>query len=226
MSEPKKETVRIVLPPRRDGQTPGSNPRETAMVNLPSKPAPVPPAASVPPSPLPPSIKPPSLSPVPPSGLAQPPKPPSIPGLKPPGAPGLKPPTLPAASVNAPKPPGLAPQSPAASVSMPPPASKAPSLAPKAPSISAGPVAPAPLKADTKKETAKVPPSAGPKPGLPQATVQLTKKPDPSKSVSASAIKIASAPVTAASEELSPVLGGIAAAAALIALGIQVWFFL
>ena len=30
MSEPKKETVCIVLPPRRDGQLLASNPRETA----------------------------------------------------------------------------------------------------------------------------------------------------------------------------------------------------
>ena len=35
MSEPKKETVRIVLPPRRDGQPLASSPRETAMINLP-----------------------------------------------------------------------------------------------------------------------------------------------------------------------------------------------
>ena len=38
MSEPKKETVRIVLPPRRDGQPPASSSRETAMINLPPKP--------------------------------------------------------------------------------------------------------------------------------------------------------------------------------------------
>ena len=42
MSEPKKETVRIVLPPRRDGQPAASGPRETAMINLPPKPVPKP----------------------------------------------------------------------------------------------------------------------------------------------------------------------------------------
>ena len=224
MSEPKKETVRIVLPPRRDGQPAGSNPRETAMINLPSKPAAVPPpAGSVPPPP--PSMKPPSLAPaapVPPSGI-QPPKPPA--------APGLRPPILPAAPGLAPKPPGSVPP-PAPGLAKPPgsvapAAPAAPGLA-KPPSISTTPVAPAPLKADTKKETAKVPPSAGPKIGLPQATVQLSQKPDPSKSVSASAIKIAAAPVIVPSSgnEVSPLIGALAAAASFIALAIQIWFFL
>jgi len=40
MPEPKKETVRIVLPPRRDGQKTGGTPRETAMINLPPRPVP------------------------------------------------------------------------------------------------------------------------------------------------------------------------------------------
>lgn len=80
MSEPKKETVRIVLPPRREGQPAAGNPRENAMINLPPKPAPVPPGGA----PLPPSgLKPPA----PPAGLT-PPKPPAPPvapaGLKPP----------------------------------------------------------------------------------------------------------------------------------------------
>ena len=102
MSEPKKETVRIVLPPRRDGQPAASGPRETAMINLPPKPVPKPadPASAGPEGPAisavpkPPSL--PSLAPkVPPSvGFSSPPaapKPPSIAG----GAP--KPPVLPVA---------------------------------------------------------------------------------------------------------------------------------
>ncbi len=83
MSEPKKETVRIVLPPRREGQSAAGNPRENAMINLPPKPAPAPTGGA----PLPPAgLKPPS----PPVGLT-PPKPPAAPvapaGLKPPMAP-------------------------------------------------------------------------------------------------------------------------------------------
>lgn len=218
MSEPKKETVRIVLPPRRDGQPAGSNPRETAMINLPSKPSAVPPPAGLVPPP-PPGMKPPSLAPsapVPPSGI-QPPKPPI--------APGLRPPTLPPAPGLVPKPPGSVPPS-TPGLAKPPGAPAAP-LSSKPPSISASPVAPAPLKADTKKETAKVPPSAGPKIGLPQATVQLSQKPDPSKSVSASAIKIAAPIQTSASgNEISPLIGGLAAAAAFAALAIQIWFLL
>ena len=65
MSEPKKETVRIVLPPRRDGQPLASNPRETAMINLPPKPmqkpgAPESVSAGEPPA-FPPVPKPPGL---------------------------------------------------------------------------------------------------------------------------------------------------------------------
>lgn len=91
MSEPKKETVRIVLPPRREGQQAAGNPRENAMINLPPKPAP---AGAVPP---PPGLKPPA-----------PPAPPA--GLKPPGAP-MAPPM-------APKPPGIvaAPAAPVAAI--------------------------------------------------------------------------------------------------------------
>lgn len=93
MSEPKKETVRIVLPPRREGQSAAGNPRENAMINLPPKPAPAPTGGA----PLPPAgLKPPS----PPVGLT-PPKPPSAP-LAPAG---LKPPMAPASpAVAAPKP--------------------------------------------------------------------------------------------------------------------------
>ena len=83
----------------------------------------------------------------------------------------------------------------------------------------------------SKKETAKVdlpPPSA--KPGLPQATVQLSIKPQPpsaSKSVSAPAISVVKQPEPAAGGgDVSPVVGGLALGIALIALLIQIWMFL
>ena len=76
MSEPKKETVRIVLPPRRDGQPLASSPRETAMINLPPKPIQkpgVPESVSVPegePPAIPPIPKPPGMAPRAPVGLS------------------------------------------------------------------------------------------------------------------------------------------------------------
>jgi len=70
MNEPKKETVRIVLPPSRDGNPGAANPREAAMINLPPKPIPA--AAGAPPTmPAPPK---PITPPAP--GAAIPPKPP------------------------------------------------------------------------------------------------------------------------------------------------------
>ncbi|MEY3481485.1 MAG: hypothetical protein RIQ71_2260, partial [Verrucomicrobiota bacterium] len=55
-TEPKKETVRIVLPPRRDAGQTAANPREAAMVNLPPKPLPTatgaPPSMPAPPKPF------------------------------------------------------------------------------------------------------------------------------------------------------------------------------
>jgi hypothetical protein len=93
----------------------------------------------------------------------------------------------------------------------------------------AAPIAPAPLKPVSKKETAKVPPStAGVKP-LPQATVHLQKAPDPSKSVSAPAkitVNPASSIQPAATEAESPAIAIAVAALAIIALGIQLWTML
>jgi hypothetical protein len=89
------------------------------------------------------------------------------------------------------------------------------------------PIAPTPLNADAKKETAKVPASSV-TPKLPQATVQM-QKPDPSKSVSTtSAIKIApqQPPAPVQSEPESPVFAIAAAAAAAIAFLIQIWAYL
>jgi hypothetical protein len=91
-------------------------------------------------------------------------------------------------------------------------------------------IAPAPLISDTKKETAKVPASsAGPKPGMPQATVQLQKKPaaSASKSVSTGAsITVAPQPQAQAAGEVSVAVGAIALVASLVALGIQLWMML
>ena len=220
MSEPKKETVRIVLPPRRDGQPAASGPRETAMINLPPKPVPKPadlasagpegPAISA--VPKPPSL--PSLAPkVPPSvGFSSPPaapKPPSIAG----GAP--KPPVLPVA----PKPPSVigGPRPPGAS----PPLSVPPS-APKAPSVSTVPSAGLP-SVEGKKETAKVPPSvATTRPNLPQASVHLQRR--PGSSTSSSAITVA--PPVQSEEGAGLMVGILALVASLVAVGVQVWMFL
>jgi hypothetical protein len=221
MSEPKKETVRIVLPPRRDGQPAASGARETAMINLPPKPVPKPadPASAGPEGPAisavpkPPSV--PSLAPkvLPSVGFSPPPaapKPPSIAG----GAP--KPPVLPVA----PKPPSVigGPRPPAAS---PPPVSVPPS-APKAPSVATVPSAGL-ASVEGKKETAKVPPSvATTRPNLPQASVHLQRR--PGSSTSSSAITVA--PPVQSEGGAGLMVGILALVASLVAVGVQVWMFL
>ena len=234
MSEPKKETVRIVLPPRRDGQPLASNPRETAMINLPPKPmqkpgAPESVSAGEPPA-FPPVPKPPGLPSFAPKappvvGLSAPPaapKPPSISGVAPPAP---KPPSV---APVAPKPPSVVgvplgvPKSGVPPLAPKPPGTVMPS-APKAPSVSS---APAPLSAESKKETAKVPPSASsPRPGLPQASVHLQRRPGASGSTSSSSA-ITVAPPVQADGGVGLVVGILALAASLIAVGIQVWMFL
>jgi hypothetical protein len=201
------------------------------MINLPPKPmqkpgAPESVSAGEPPA-FPPVPKPPGLpsfapkappvvglsappaAPKPPiSGVAPPaPKPPSVAPVAP------KPPSVVGIPLGVPKPgvPPLAPK---------PPGTVMPS-APKAPSVSS---APAPPSAESKKETAKVPPSAsGPRPGLPQSSVHLQRRPGASAS-SSSAITVA--PQTQAEGGVSLVVGILALAASLIAVGIQVWMFL
>jgi hypothetical protein len=79
------------------------------------------------------------------------------------------------------------------------------------------------LPVDAKKETAKVKPPGKP---LPQATVQLQKKPDAStpKSVSTA---ISVAPIEATSQaDLSPILGIAALVIALASFGVQVMIFI
>ncbi len=62
---------------------------------------------------------------------------------------------------------------------------------------------------------------------MPQATIQMQKKPDPSKSVSISSITVAQPPAAdAASSDLSPVLGIAAFVVAVLSLGMQLWIML
>lgn len=211
MSEPKKETVRIVLPPRREGQPLASTPRESAMINLPPKPVPAPPSAPAVPPPSSvsaPSVPPPSI-PTPPSNL----QPPSAPGIpKPPSFPGV-----------APKPPG-APAVPKP-VSVPSSAEVAPAV-PKPASVGPAPVA---VKPQAKKETAKVASTPGLAP-KPQATVRLQPRPAPSQAASATfkvqSSQIAPVAETLEEEEIPMNLAVAALVTAAIALLVQVWFMI
>jgi hypothetical protein len=196
MSEPKKETVRIVLPPRREGQPLASTPRETAMINLPPKPVPA--SAEAPAAPQPGGLQPPSAPSIP--------KPPSFPGApKPPGMPGSAPNVPPSA-------PGVPKAAVPSSGGMPAPALKSP----------VGP-APAAVKPQAKKETAKIASGIAVKP---QATVRLQPRPQPTQAASAG-FKIQSAEIASVeetTEEEIPMNLSIAAlATAIIALVFQIW---
>lgn len=61
---------------------------------------------------------------------------------------------------------------------------------------------------------------------MPQATVQMQKKPDSSKSVATTAITVAAAGSDSKSSDLSPVLGIAALVVALLSLGVQVLIML
>ncbi len=199
MSEPKKETVRIVLPPRREGQPLASTPRESAMINLPPKPVAAPPSA--------PAVPPPSL----PSAPAS---------LQPPSAPGIpKPPSFP----GAPKPPGP-PSAPLAPKPLSTPAGAA-SGVPRPASVGPTPVA---VKPQPKKETAKVASSPGIAP-KPQATVRLQPRPVPTQTSSAAFKVPSTEPSAVAvitEEEIPMNLALAALATAVIALLVQVWFMI
>jgi hypothetical protein len=105
-----------------------------------------------------------------------------------------------------------------------------PSTAPKppAPGIVTPAIAPAPVSTESKKETAKVPASTPGSKTVPQATVQLQKKPTTSTSKTVGpAITVAPQPAPASSEgEVSPVIGGLALAASIAALLVQVWMII
>jgi hypothetical protein len=211
MSEPKKETVRIVLPPRREGQSLASTPRETAMINLPPKPMPVPGEASTPPAP--------PSAPAPPAGL----QPPSAPGIpKPPSFPGAAGTPVPPSAPGIPKPASVPPS--VAKV----PGAASPTVMLKVPP-SAG-SAPAPVMPQAKKETAKINPASGIA-VKPQATVKLQQpRPQPSQTASAS-FKVKSAEIvpageTTEEEEIPMNLSIVTLVAAVIALGLQVWIMM
>jgi hypothetical protein len=204
------------------------------MINLPPKPVPKPgapesvsasPSAGEPPA-FPPVPKPPGLPSFAPKappvgGLSAPPaapKPPSIAGVAPPAP---KPPSV---APVAPKPPSVvgAPKSGVPPLAPKPPGTAIPS-APKAPSVAD---VPAIASAESKKETAKVPPSTSSlKPGLPQASVHLQRRPGASGSTSSSSA-ITVAPQVQAEGGVGLVVGILALAASLVAVGIQVWMFL
>ncbi len=204
MSEPKKETVRIVLPPRREGAPLASTPRESAMINLPPKPVAAPPSApAVPSAP----VVPPPVVPKPPTGFT-PPSAPSVP--KPPTFPGApKPPSPPLP----PKPPGsVAPSAPSAPV--------VPASVPKPVPVGPAPVA---VKPQAKKETAKVAATPG-LPPKPQATVRLQPRPVPNQLSSAAFnVQTIEPAVAETPEEEIPMSFAIAAlVTSVIALAIQV----
>lgn len=104
-----------------------------------------------------------------------------------------------------------------------------PSAVPKPPGIVTPAIAPAPLASESKKETAKVPASTPGSKTVPQATVQLQKKPAASASKSVApgaAITVAPQADSSSDGDVSPLVGGLALAASLVAMGIQLWTML
>jgi hypothetical protein len=61
---------------------------------------------------------------------------------------------------------------------------------------------------------------------MPQATVQLQKKPDASKSVATTSISVVPGSAAEPSSELSPLLGIAALIVAVLSLGMQLWMML
>ena len=156
-NEPKKETVRITLPPRAGSAPPDSN-SESVRINLPPRPPGDPAGSTLPPRPPapPPSIpRPPMAPPLRPTVSAGTPPPPAPPVFSPPSRPaGAIPPPPSRTPVLPPQPPRGVP---------PPPARVAvPSNYPQ-PSGHVGP----------KKETARI--SILPESGKPSGTVKMAK---------------------------------------------------
>ena len=151
MPEPKKETVRIVLPARRDGGPVTSNPRETAMISLPPKPVLVPPpnASSAPLMP----------APIAPSAIGVPaiPRPPSIPAVP-------RPPVAPAAM----QPPSTVFRPPSATPAFSAPAATALITPPSSPAAIKPPASPAPASV---LRPPTMPPAAPSAPAAPQPTM-------------------------------------------------------
>src|SRR4051812_943171 len=205
-NEPKKETVRITLPPRPAGQPPApSTGRDTVRINMPARP--------------------------PSSGTAmRPPTPPGASGLRPPNAQTLVPPAPskavpppPVFRKNPPLPPNANPSA-AGGVSRPMP--KPPAAAPVAP---AGNFAAAP---SPKKETARIALLPDP-PARPAHKVEMKKTqplsmmPEPAAPV----VPIATAPISVAPiestegfiDELPMALCWALLVAAIVILTIQIW---
>ena len=208
MPDPKKETVRIVLPTHRAVPPPPAEGSETAMINLPTKP-------------------------VVPGGVVPPAPPLTIPSIKPPAA-AAEAPKIPAAP-DLPKAPGVVPLAPAAPVvAIKPPAavSEAPQV-PAAPALPKAPESPAPDASVTdallKKVTAKISLPAATR-TVPQATMNLKKAapaaaaPTEKKSTPAEADAANVAEGKAANSDL--MLGIAATVVSLASLGIQVWTML
>jgi hypothetical protein len=154
--EPKKETVRISLPPPPGSRPPGAERRETVRINLPARPpsqGPFRPSTELTNRPTPPSI---SASPTPDSGTDEP-------AVRPP----LRPPTVPATTAAKPPPPNLPP---------PPSVFRPPSAGPG--TAAAAAVEPAPTQPEThpRKETARISILPDPLPAVTAApTVNMTK---------------------------------------------------
>ena len=87
-------------------------------------------------------------------------------------------------------------------------------------------MAPAPLQAEVKKETAKVPASTPGSKVLPQATVQLQKKPDATSPKSVSGAITVTSTTSGGGEDLNPIIGIAALVLALASLAVQVWMFI
>ena len=122
--------------------------------------------------------------------------------------------------------PPLAPKPPVPPSTVAPSSAPVPPAAPSAPVAPVKPVAPAPLQAEVKKETAKVPASTPGSKVLPQATVQIQKKPDASTPKSVSGVITVAAPESAPSEDLNPVVGIAALVLALASFVVQVWIYI
>ncbi len=202
--EPKKETVRITLPPRPAGQppAPGATGRDTVRINLPVRP---PANGTVP--------RPPITGGIPPARppLAQTPLPPA-PSKAIPPPPGFRKPPAPPSSAVSSTAPGLAPL-------MPQPAG------PPAPAASALGMASA---AGPKKETARIAllpdPPARPAPAVEMKKTQpLINLPEPGKQTAPIAVNVAPSDMETFIEELPMSLCWALLAVSAAILTIQIW---
>lgn len=213
---PKKETVRITLPPRvRPGEA-----RETVRINMPARtpaianPAqssPRPPPPGAPGRTAPPPVRPSLAAPIRPPVFSRPAPPPPPPSVLPPPPPRVESVAAPPEPLRTPPPP---PQMPPRPRVLPPPPRIIPPAAPSssvaaAPAIYPGSAA----HAGPKKETARI--SILPQPSAPRApTVKMTKT-QPLMIVPQA--KVHNAPVTVA-----PVLDPIAAASSFAAIPLPI----